>query len=153
MQPRCMSNPTESLPYSGIRVLDLSQGFAGPYSTALLAMQGADVVKIEPPAGDWIREIGGGREGLTSWTIVANVGKRSACIDATLPDGRALLRRLTRGVDVIVQNFRPGVIERLGLGFDELVLENPGLVYVSITGFGERGPDVRKPGSDSVLQA
>ncbi len=141
------------MPYAGLKVLDLSQGFAGPYCAALLAMQGADVVKVEPPAGDWIREVGGGQDGVTAWTVVANAGKRSVCIDATQPEGRALLLRLARGIDVIVQNFRPGVIERLGLGYDVLAADNPKLLFVSVTGFGERGPDAKKAGSDSVLQA
>lgn len=148
-----MHESSSAPPYSDLRVLDLSQGFAGPYCAALLAMQGAKVVKIEPPAGDWIREVGGGQEGVTSWTVIANAGKRSACIDATRAEGRALLLRVARGFDVIVQNFRPGVIERLGLGYDKLSAGNPGLLFVSITGFGERGPDARKAGSDSVLQA
>jgi crotonobetainyl-CoA:carnitine CoA-transferase CaiB-like acyl-CoA transferase len=141
------------LPYAGLKVVDLSQGFAGPYCAELLAMQGASVVKIEPPAGDWIREIGGGQDGVTAWTVIANAGKRSACIDGTKPEGRSLLARLARGCDVLVQNFRPGVIERLGLGYDQLAAQNPRLLFVSITGFGERGPDARKAGSDSVLQA
>jgi crotonobetainyl-CoA:carnitine CoA-transferase CaiB-like acyl-CoA transferase len=148
-----MSETSAALPYVGLRVLDISQGFAGPYCAALLAMQGADVIKIEPPAGDWIREIGGGCDGVTSWTVIANAGKRSACIDATRPEGRALLLRLAHWADVIIQNFRPGVIERLGLGYDLLAERNPGLLFVSITGFGESGPDAQKAGSDSVLQA
>jgi crotonobetainyl-CoA:carnitine CoA-transferase CaiB-like acyl-CoA transferase len=138
------------LPYAGLRVLDVSQGFAGPYCAALLATQGAHVVKVEPPGGDWIREIGGACDGITPWTVVANSGKRSICIDAAQPQGRALLRRLADGVDVIVQNFRPGVIERLGLGYTQLSAANPGLVFVSITGFG---PDEKRAGSDSVFQA
>ena len=139
-----------SLPYARLRVLDLSQGFAGPYCAALLAMQGAQVIKVEPPGGDWIREIGGACDGITPWTVVANSGKRSACIDATTPEGRGLLQRLAVGCDVIVQNFRPGVIERLGMGYAELSAANPGLVFVSITGFG---PASKRAGSDSVFQA
>ena len=142
-----------SLPYAGVRVLDVSQGLAGPYCAGLLGMQGASVIKIEPPEGDWIRNAGGGREGMTSLAIMGSPGKRSACIDATKPEGKALLLRMARNVDVFVQNFRPGVIERLGLGFEALTKENPALVYVSISGFGPSGPDARKAATDSVLQA
>ena len=142
-----------SLPYAGVRVLDMSQGLAGPYCAGLLGMQGAAVIKVEPPGGDWIRNAGGGREGMTSLAIMGSPGKRSACIDATKPEGKALLLRMSRDADVFVQNFRPGVIERLGLSYETLAKENPGLVYVSITGFGPSGPDSRKAATDSVLQA
>ena len=138
------------LPYVGLRVLDVSQGFAGPYCAALLAAQGARVVKVEPPGGDWIREIGEACDGITPWTVVANSGKHSICVDAAKPQGRALLQRMACGVDVIVQNFRPGVIERLGLGYTQLSASNPGLVFVSITGFGSHE---KRAGSDSVFQA
>jgi|CXWL01.1.fsa_nt_gi crotonobetainyl-CoA:carnitine CoA-transferase CaiB-like acyl-CoA transferase len=142
-----------ALPYEGLRVLDMSQGIAGPYCAGLLAMQGAEVVKIEPPGGDWIRAVGGGREGLTALTIMGNLGKRSACIDVAKPAGRDLVLGMARKADVFVQNLRPGVIERLGFGYDTLAKDNPALVYLSITGFGPRGPDAKRAGTDSVLQA
>lgn len=141
------------LPYEGLRVLDMSQGIAGPYCAGLLAMQGAQVVKIEPPGGDWIRAVGGGREGITALTIMGNLGKRSACIDVARPAGRDLVLGMAREADVFVQNLRPGVIERLGFGYETLARDNPALVYVSITGFGPRGPDAKRAGTDSVLQA
>jgi crotonobetainyl-CoA:carnitine CoA-transferase CaiB-like acyl-CoA transferase len=144
---------TEALPYAGLRVLDVSQGLAGPYCAGLLAAQGAQVTKVEPPAGDWIRNAGGAREGMTSLAIMGSAGKRSACIDATKPQGRALILKMAQQADVFVQNFRPGVIERLGLAYDVLSKDNPRLVYVSITGFGASGPDAKKPATDSVLQA
>ncbi|MEI6724153.1 MAG: CoA transferase, partial [Betaproteobacteria bacterium] len=144
---------TDSLPYAGLRVLDISQGLAGPYCAGLLGAQGAEVTKIEPPSGDWIRNAGGGKEGMTSLAIMGSAGKRSACIDATKPEGRALILKMARQADVFVQNFRPGVIERLGFGYDVLSKDNPKLVYVSITGFGGSGPDAKKPATDSVLQA
>ncbi|MEO8203985.1 MAG: CoA transferase [Betaproteobacteria bacterium] len=140
-------------PYAGLRVLDISQGLAGPYCAGLLGMQGAAVIKVEPPSGDWIRSAGGGREGMTSLAIMGGPGKRSASIDATKPEGRALLLKMARTADVFVQNFRPGVIERLGLAYETLAKDNPALVYVSITGFGPTGPDAKKPATDSVLQA
>lgn len=142
-----------SLPYQGLRVLDMSQGLAGPYCAGLLGMQGASVIKVEPPNGDWIRSAGGGREGMTSLAIMGSPGKRSACIDATKAEGKALILKMARRADVFVQNFRPGVIERLGLSYETLIEDNPGLVYVSITGFGPSGPDSRKAATDSVLQA
>lgn len=148
-----MSTTALPLPYAGLRVLDLSQGIAGPYCAGLLSMQGATVVKIEPPGGDWIRATGGGREGMTALAIMGNLGKRSACIDVTRPEGRELMLGMARRADVFVQNLRPGVIERLGLDYATLSKDNPGLIYVSITGFGPRGPDARKAGTDSVLQA
>ena len=144
---------TDSLPYAGLRVLDISQGLAGPYCAGLLGAQGAEVTKIEPPSGDWIRNAGGGKEGMTSLAIMGSAGKRSACIDATKPEGRALILKMARQADVFVQNFRPGVIERLGFAYDVLSKDNPKLVYVSITGFGGSGPDAKKPATDSVLQA
>ena len=148
-----MTATNASLPYAGIRVLDMSQGLAGPYCAGLLGMQGASVIKVEPPEGDWIRRAGGGREGMTSLAVMGNLGKRSACIDAAKPEGKALMLRMARSADVFVQNFRPGVIERLGLDYETLAQDHPGLVYVSISGFGASGPDARKPATDSVLQA
>ncbi len=140
-------------PYKGLRVLDISQGIAGPYCAALLAQQGADVIKAEPIAGDWIRGTGGGREGMTAVGIASNLGKRSIALDATKPAGRELLARLAARADVVVQNYRPGVIERLGLGYDAVAAANPNVVYVSITGFGPDGPDAQKPGTDSIFQS
>ena len=90
---------------------------------------------------------------MTSLAIMGNVGKRSACIDATRPEGKALLLKMARAADVFVQNFRPGVIERLGLSYETLAKDHAALVYVSITGFGSSGPDSKKPATDSVLQA
>lgn len=142
-----------SPPYAGLRVLDMSQGLAGPYCAGLLGMQGASVIKVEPPEGDWIRSAGDGREGMTSLAIMGNPGKRSACIDAAKPQGKALLLKMAAQADVFVQNFRPGVIERLGLSYETLSKDHPSLVYVSITGFGASGPDAKKPATDSVLQA
>jgi crotonobetainyl-CoA:carnitine CoA-transferase CaiB-like acyl-CoA transferase len=140
-------------PYSGLRVLDISQGIAGPYCAALLAQQGAEVIKAEPMAGDWIRSAGGGREGMTAVAVASNLGKRSIALDATKPAGRELLTRLAARADVLVQNYRPGVIERLGVGYDAVRSANPKVVYVSVTGFGPDGPDAQKPGTDSIFQS
>jgi crotonobetainyl-CoA:carnitine CoA-transferase CaiB-like acyl-CoA transferase len=140
-------------PYAGLIVLDLSQGIAGPYCAALLAQQGADVIKVEPPGGDWIRNAGGGREGMTPLAIAGNLGKRSIAIDAQKPAGRDLILRMAARADVVIENNRPGVIERLGLGYGAVAASNPAVVYVSITGFGPDGPDAQKAGTDSILQS
>jgi len=140
-------------PYRGLKVLDLSQGIAGPYCATLLAQQGADVIKAEPLAGDWLRNAGEGREGMSALAIASNLGKRSIALDATKPQGRELLARLAARSDVVLQNYRPGVIERLGLGYETVAAANPNVVYVSVTGFGPDGPDAQKPGTDSIFQS
>jgi crotonobetainyl-CoA:carnitine CoA-transferase CaiB-like acyl-CoA transferase len=142
-----------TLAYAGLKVLDLSQGIAGPYCAAQFAQRGASVVKIEPPAGDWIRLMGGGKEGMSALAVVNNLGKRSICIDATQAEGRALIVQMAQRADVLVENFRPGVMARLGLDFATLAAVNPRLIYLSISGFGESGPYAHKPATDSVLQA
>jgi crotonobetainyl-CoA:carnitine CoA-transferase CaiB-like acyl-CoA transferase len=139
--------------YTGLKVLDLSQGIAGPVAAGLLARQGAQVIKVEPPRGDWMRGAGGGREGMTANTIAGNLNKRSLAVDAAKPQGRAVIERLVRESDVLVENFRPGVMDKLGLGYAALAAINPALIYCSISGFGTSGPWVGKAGTDSVLQA
>lgn len=141
------------LPYKGIRVLDLSQGIAGPSCGALLARQGADVIKVEPPAGDWGRLMGDGENGLTAISIGANAGKRALCIDATRAEGRAVLHQMVEQADVLIDSFRPGVMDTLGLGYRTTSMLNAALIHLSITGFGPSGPYRDKAGSDSVLQA
>jgi crotonobetainyl-CoA:carnitine CoA-transferase CaiB-like acyl-CoA transferase len=144
---------TDARPYAGLNVLDLSQGIAGPYCAALLAQQGAAVIKVEPPAGDWIRPLGGGREGMSALAVVNNLGKRSICIDATRPRGRELILEMAQRADVLVENFRPGVMAKLGLDYAALAADLPRLIYVSISGFGDTGPYAHKPATDSVVQA
>lgn len=140
-------------PYAGLKVLDLSQGVAGPLAAELLARQGADVIKVEGPEGDWIRRAGTTRDGFTANLVAGNLGKRSLAIDARDAECRDILRGIAAGVDVVVENFRPGVMKRLGLDHAALAPANPRLVYCSISGFGTAGPWVGKPGTDSVLQA
>ena len=144
---------TDERPYVGLKILDLSQGIAGPYCGALLGQHGAKVIKVEPPAGDWIRLLGGAKEGMSALAVVNNLGKRSICIDATLAEGRALILKMAQSADVLVENFRPGVMAKLGLEYATLAADNPRLIYLSITGFGDSGPDAHKPATDSVLQA
>jgi len=143
----------DDAPYQGLTILDMSQGVAGPYCATMLGLQGATVIKVEPPGGDWIRVMGGGEAGMTPLAVVSNLGKRSLCIDARKPEGRAAIERLAARADVVVENFRPGVMAKLGLDEPSLRANNPGLVYLSITGFGDTGPWAAKAGTDSVLQA
>ena len=140
-------------PYAGLRVLDLSQGIAGPYCAQILWQQGADVVKVEPPDGDWGRHVGVLRDDHSALSIAYNVGKRGVCVDARQPRGKALLAEMAQRADVLIQNFRPGVAERMGVGYDSLAGRCPGLVYVSISGYGQDGPYANAPASDSVMQA
>lgn len=138
----------------GLRVLDLSQGIAGPYCTSIFQQQGAEVIKLEPPGGDWARKMGlSPVAGFTATVIACKAGKRSVCLDLRQPQGMAVARRLARQADVLVQSFRPGVAERLGLGEKTLREENPRLVYVSISGFGVEGPLADVPATDTVMQA
>jgi len=146
-------NELDERPYAGLNVLDMSQGIAGPYCGALLGLHGANVIKVEPPAGDWIRVLGGGKEGMSALAVVNNLGKRSLCIDAAKPEGRAVILKMAERADVFVENFRPGVMAKLGLDYAALATANPALIYVSITGFGESGPNSHKPATDSVVQA
>ncbi|MEO9102137.1 MAG: CoA transferase, partial [Burkholderiaceae bacterium] len=145
--------PDPSLPYHGLRVLDISQGIAGPYCAQILSEQGADVIKVEPPNGDWGRFIGVIRGEHSALSIQYNAGKRAVAIDARQDAGRQLLRRLADRADVIVQNFRPGIVERMGLGYPTLAAQRPELVYVSISGYGPGGPYRDAPATDSVMQA
>jgi crotonobetainyl-CoA:carnitine CoA-transferase CaiB-like acyl-CoA transferase len=141
-------------PLSGTRIIDLTAMLSGPWATMILGDQGADVIKVEPPGrGDHTRALGNRRGGLPANFVNINRSKRSVTIDLKKPEGRDLLLRLARTADVVVQNFRPGVVERLGIAEPDLRAHNPKLVYVSISGFGESGPYAAKPAYDPVIQA
>lgn len=142
-----------SLPFAGLRILDISQGIAGPYCTQMLWQQGAEVIKVEPPQGDWGRHVAVTAAGQSSVSVSYNAGKRSLCVDGRTSEGRLLLRRLAQSADIVVQNFRPGVAQRMGVGYDDLAADIPGLIYVSISGYGDDGPFALSPASDSVMQA
>lgn len=139
-------------PLSGVRVLDLSAYIAGPYGCALLADQGADVIKVEPPGGDNLRNYPSTLAAESRAFVGINRSKRGAVLDLKDPAERAVLYRLVREADVLVHNFRPGVPERLGIGFDGLAALNPRLIYCAVTGYGETGPLKDKAGYDQVLQ-
>jgi crotonobetainyl-CoA:carnitine CoA-transferase CaiB-like acyl-CoA transferase len=146
-------SPTHEAPYRGLRVLDLGQGIASPYCAMLLAVYGAEVIKIEPPEGDWSRYLGTTYGSHTALSAVFNRGKRSLCLDLKQEAGIRIARKLAGDCDVLIEGFRPGVAARLGLGYETLSGDNPGLIYLSISGFGQDGPYARRPGSDSVAQA
>jgi crotonobetainyl-CoA:carnitine CoA-transferase CaiB-like acyl-CoA transferase len=139
-------------PLEGIRVIDLTTVISGPVCTAILADQGADVVKVEPPGGEIARRTAGDGE-FTAMFVSANRGKRSIALDLKQPAAIDALRKLIATADVLVQNFRPGTMERLGLGEPEVRAGNPGLIYVSISGVGETGPYVKKRVYDPVIQS
>src|SRR5262245_1065555 len=141
------------LPLAGVRIVDCSAVISGPLATTLLADQGADVIKVEPPgAGDVLRAVGSSRGGISGLFHLANRGKRSLALNLAHEAGRALLRELAAGADVFVQNFRPGVAERMGIGERALRGARPELIYVSITGFGGTGPYARQRVYDNVIQ-
>lgn len=140
-------------PLQGIRVLDLTRVLAGPYATALLADLGAEVIKLEPPAGDDYRHIGPFKDSESALFTLNNRGKRSLALDLKNPADLKLAQDIAARVDVVVENFRPGVAARLGLGAEALRAANPRLIYCSISGFGQNGPFRDLPAYDLVVQA
>ena len=140
-------------PLDGIRVLDLSRVLAGPYATALMADLGAEIIKIESPQGDDYRHIGPFRDGESALFTLNNRGKQSLALDLKDPAHLRIAQAIAARVDVVVENFRPGVAARLGLGADALRAENPGLIYCSVSGFGQQGPFCDLPAYDLVVQA
>ncbi|HUN58621.1 MAG TPA: CoA transferase [Candidatus Binataceae bacterium] len=141
-------------PLDGFRIIDLTQMISGPMATMILADQGADVIKVEPPAsGDLTRLMGGRKRGMAPTFVIANRNKRSIAIELKNPRGVDLLKRLAIKADLFVQNFRPGAAERMGIGEAALRAVNPSLIYVSISGFGETGPYGHKRVYDPVIQA
>lgn len=141
------------LPLQGIKILDFTRVLAGPLSTALLADLGAEVVKIEPPQGDDYRAIGPMKNGQSALFTIMNRNKQSLTLDLKHPDAVALVHEMAQQADVVVENFRPGVAERLGIGPEKLRSLNPRLVYVSVSGFGQTGPMAHRPAYDIIVQA
>ena len=144
---------TDQRPLAGIRVLDFTRVLAGPYATALLADLGADVIKVEAPSGDEYRHIGPFRQGESALFQTVNRGKRSIVLDLRSADDLALARDLAARADLVVENFRPGVMARLGLDAATLQAANPRLVYASVSGFGQSGPHAGRPAYDIIVQA
>ncbi|MGH7320986.1 MAG: CaiB/BaiF CoA transferase family protein [Candidatus Rokuibacteriota bacterium] len=140
-------------PLEGVRVVDLSRILAGPYATLLLADMGAEVIKVEEPGrGDdtraWPPFVGG----EATYFMSVNRGKKSVTLNMKTEGGATILRRLLEGADVLLENFRPGTLQRLGFGYDAVREWNPRLVYCSISGFGESGPEASRPGYDLIVQ-
>jgi crotonobetainyl-CoA:carnitine CoA-transferase CaiB-like acyl-CoA transferase len=141
-------------PYAGLKVIDVSQGVAGPYCAMMLAQYGANVIKVEPiDTGDWARGLGTKYGDHTAYSIPSNIGKRSIALDLKQQTGRDVLWRLIQGADIFVQGFRPGVIDRLGFGYDAVAEREPRILYLSVSGFGQKGPLAERPAMDPVLQA
>lgn len=139
-------------PLSGLRVLDLSAYIAGPYGCALLADQGAEVIKIEPPIGDNLRKYPSTLESESRAFLGVNRGKLGMVLDLKIAEQLQALLNLAKTADVFVHNFRPGVPERLGIGYEQLKAANPRLIYCAVSGYGESGPLRKKAGYDQVLQ-
>lgn len=140
-------------PLSGIRILDLTRVLAGPFCTAILADLGAEVIKLEPPQGDDYRHVGPFLSGESALFALNNRGKQSVVVDLKAEEGRALALKLAATSDVVVENFRPGVADRLGIGAAALRAANPALIVASISGFGQQGPAADLPAYDVVVQA
>jgi crotonobetainyl-CoA:carnitine CoA-transferase CaiB-like acyl-CoA transferase len=145
---------TATGPLAGVKVLDLSIALTGPYAVALLADQGADVIKVERPGiGDIARWVGVAVNGMSAFYLACNRGKRCIAVDLGTDEGRDIVVELARQSDVVVQNFRPGVIDRLGLGYEAVRAINPDVVYCSISGYGSVGPYRDRSAYDTSIQA
>jgi len=141
-------------PLDGVKILDLTSMISGPMTTLMLADQGADVIKVENPGhGDHTRAVATDRGGFSASFLNNNRNKRSIAIDLKSPRGIDVLKKLVADCDVFIQNFRPGVIERMGLGEEVIRALNPSIIYVSISGFGHEGPYAQKPVYDPLVQA
>ena len=141
-----MSDPTKRPgPLDGVRVLDFSMFLAGPYAGRLLADHGAEVIKIEPPGGETIRSAHPVVDGKSRYFAQLNAGKKCITLDLKSEEGKAAVRKLIVDSDVVLENFRPGVLDRLGLGYEVLNEINPRIVYCAISGYGPVGPNSSRP--------
>ena len=150
-----MSDEKRSGPLAGFRVVDLARVLGGPYCTQILADYGAEVIKIEPPQGDEVRDWGPPfKDGISAYFAGVNRNKQALSLDLRKPEGREVLLRLLEGADVLIENFKPGSMEKWGIGYEDVLSEAfPELIYCSITGFGRDGPFGGFPGYDAVAQA
>lgn len=140
-------------PLAGLKVLDFTRVVAGPYATRMLSDLGAEVLKVEPPEGDVTRRLGSQGDRLSGYYLQQNIGKRNICVDLKAPGARELILKLAATADIVTENFRPGVMARFGIGWDDLVKVNPGLIMLSISGYGQTGPDRKKAAYAPVLHA
>ena len=125
-------------PLSGVKILDLTAMVSGPTATMMLGDQGADVIKVEPLEGELMRKVGDELNGMTNAFLCCNRSKRSITLNLKNKKGLNILKKLILASDVFVQNFRPGTVERMGIGYENIKKVNPNLIYVSISGFGEK---------------
>ena len=139
--------------YDGITVLDFTQGIAGPHASMLLALHGADVIKIEPPEGDWGRALGELKGDHCAHSVAFNRGKRSIALDLKSADGVEVVKKIAAKAHVVMESFRPGVISRLGFGYEDIRKINPNVIYCSVSGFGQTGPYSKRPTVDGLIQA
>jgi len=144
---------TRSQPLDGLKVVDAATLLAGPLIATLLADYGADVVKVEHPRGDALRSFGWVKDGVSLWWLFVNRNKACVSLDLGCPAGASLLKELVTDADVLVENFRPGTMERWGLGWEELSAVNPRLVMVRVTGFGQTGPYAARPGYGTLAES
>jgi crotonobetainyl-CoA:carnitine CoA-transferase CaiB-like acyl-CoA transferase len=142
-----------SQPLAGTLVLDFSQGIAGPYCARLMADQGARVLKVEPPQGDWMRALGPGPDGASASAHYYNLGKEGLVLDLKAPRDLARALALAGKADVVIESARPGVMAKLGLGFAAVKAVNPRVIYLSVSGYGQTGPRAADPMTDTVGQA
>jgi len=140
-------------PLEGVRVLDLTRVLAGPYATQSLGDLGAEIIKVEPPGGDETRRFPPYAGHQSHYFLALNRNKKSVVIDLKQAEGKDLMRRLAATSDILIENYRPGVMDKLGLGYDALSAINPRLIYCAISGFGQTGPLRDKPSFDIVTQA
>src|SRR5579872_853628 len=140
-------------PLAGLKVLDFSRVLAGPFAGRLLSDLGADVVKVEPPDGDITRLWGRKAGGLAGYYFQQNAGKRNVSMDLRAPGARALALELAAKADVVIENYRPDVMPRLGLGYSDLSAVNPRIVMLSISGFGQGGPESHRPAYAPIVHA
>ncbi len=138
-------------PFAGLKVVDISQGVSGPYAGMLMAQYGAEVIKVEPLEGEWGRFISRDYDKHSAFSVSTNLGKRSIALDLKSEEGKEAVRKLITGADVFIENFRPGVTDRLGFSYEEVAKLSPKAIYLSISGFGNAGPLRERPAMDPVL--
>lgn len=148
-----MNDKTRARPMAGLNVLDFSAFVAGPYASRLMADMGANVIKVEPPEGESIRGLPPQSNGMGGFFAAMNVGKRSVTIDLKKPEGLDLARRLAAKCDIVLENFRPGVMKRLGLDYETLSEGRSDLIYCSVSGYGQTGPDAQRPAFAPIINA
>jgi succinyl-CoA---D-citramalate CoA-transferase len=140
-------------PLAGVKVIELGQLIAGPFAGKFFADFGAEVIKVEPPGGDPLRKWRKLHQGTSLWWYVQNRNKKSVTADLRVPEGQEIVRRIAKGADVIIENFRPGTLEKWGLGYERLAADNPGLIMLRLSGFGQSGPYRDQTGFGAIAES